>query len=270
MDGADANFRATRIPQGAKYMMRLPLTACLLLVATTAGADEISLSGESRKGLAVVIYDNGYGLIWDKRAVSLGPGRNRVAFEEISRQMLPSSTMITSEPGVKLIDVDYDFALLTQQALLRHSVGNTVGLMRVHPTTGEVAVETADLLGVAERPIVKNRGRVEAVDPDRLVFHEAPAGLRPQPTLLATLESGVTGYSGDITLGYSTRGLSWSADYIALWNEEEKQLELTARASLSNTCGSGFPDAELSRSPDPSTARKSRKGRPSLSRALLR
>lgn len=226
-------------------MMRLALMACLWLVATTAGADETSLSGKSRKSLAVVIYNNGYGLIWDRRGVSLGSGRNRVAFEQISQQMLPSSTMITSEPGVKLVDVDYDFALLTQQALLLHSVGKMVGLVRVHPTTGEVAVESADLIGVTERPIVRNRGRVEAVDPDRLVFHEAPARLRPQPTLLATFESGNSGYRGDITLGYSTRGLNWSADYIALWNEEAKQLELTARASLSNTCGAGFPEAEL-------------------------
>ena len=226
-------------------MMRLALIACLWLAATTAGADEISLSSESRKSLAVAIYNDGHGLIWDRRAALLVSGINRVAFGEVSRQMLPSSVMIMSEAGVRLVDFTFDSTLLTQQALLRHFVGKTVGLVRMHPTTGEETVETANLLSVAEKPIVNHRGRIEAVDPGRLVFNEAPQHLRPQPTLVATMECGESGRR-DISLGYSTRGLSWSADYIALWNEQAKQLELTGRAALSNTSGAGFPEAELS------------------------
>ncbi|MGZ9107055.1 MAG: hypothetical protein ACXW3M_14895, partial [Rhodoplanes sp.] len=178
-------------------MMRLALIACVWLVATAAGA-------------AVAIYNDGHGLIWDRRAALLASGINRVAFESVSRQMLPSSVMIMSEAGVRLVDFTFDSALLTQQALLRHFVGKTVGLVRMHPTTGEETVETANLLSVLEKPIVNHRGRIEAVDPGRLVFYEAPKHLRPQPTLLATMESSESGRT-DISLGYSTRGLSWSA-----------------------------------------------------------
>jgi hypothetical protein len=49
-----------------------------------------------------------------------------------------------------------------------------------------------------------------------------------------------------LTLGYLTRGLGWSADYVALWNEDAKQLDLSGRATLSNTTGADFPQAELS------------------------
>jgi hypothetical protein len=146
---------------------------------------------------------------------------------------------------VKVRDIVYDSGLLTQASLLRHSVGRTVGLVRVHPTTGEETVETATVLSVAEKPIVKYRGHIETVNPDRLVFYELPNGRRSQPTLLATVESGESGRR-DLTLGYSTHGLGWSADYIALWNEDAKQLELTGRATLSNTTGAEFPEAELS------------------------
>lgn len=226
-------------------MMRLALIACLCLAATTARADEISLSGESRKSLAVAIYNDGHGLIWDRRAASLASGINRVAFEGVSRQMLPSSVMIMSEAGVRLVDFTFNSTLLTQQALLRHFVGKPVGLVRMHPTTGEETVETVNLLGVGEKPIVNHRGRIEAVDSGRLVFYGTPQHLRPQPTLVATMECSESGRR-NISLGYSTRGLSWSADYIALWNEQAKQLELTGRAALSNTSGAGFPEAELS------------------------
>ena len=149
-----------------------------------------------------------------------------------------------SEAGVRMVDFTFDSTLLTQQALLRHFVGKTVGLVRMHPTTGEETVETANLLSVLEKPIVNHRGRIEAVDPGRLVFYEAPKHLRLQPTLLATMESSESGRT-DISLGYSTRGLNWSADYIAVWNEQAKQLKLTGRAALSNTSGAGFPEAEL-------------------------
>jgi hypothetical protein len=77
------------------------------------------------------------------------------------------------------------------------------------------------------------------------VFYEVPKDLRPRPALLATVESGESGRR-DITLGYSTRGLGWSADYIALWNEDAKQIELTGRATLSNKSGADFPEAGLS------------------------
>jgi hypothetical protein len=92
---------------------------------------------------------------------------------------------------------------------------------------------------------VNRRGWIEAVDPGRLVFYEMPKDLRSRPTLLATVESRESGRR-DVTLGYSTRGLGWSADYIGLWNEEANQLELTGRATLSNTSGADFSEAELS------------------------
>jgi hypothetical protein len=114
--------------------MRLPIMAWLLLMATTAGADEVSLPGESRTALAVAVYNDGYALVWDTRTALLASGVNRLAFEGVSRQMLPSSAMILAGADVTLVDVDYDFALLTQEALLRRSLGRAVGVVRRHPT----------------------------------------------------------------------------------------------------------------------------------------
>jgi hypothetical protein len=144
--------------------------ACLLMTATTAGADEISLSSESRTRLAIAVYNDGHALVWDSRAATLQSGANRLAFQTVSRQMLPSSAMIMTGPDVTLREIVYDIGLLTQEALLRRSVGGTAGLIRKHPTTGEEAVDTVTVLSLAEKPIVNHRDRIEAVDPGRLVF----------------------------------------------------------------------------------------------------
>jgi hypothetical protein len=116
--------------------MRVLIAACLLVLATTADAAELTLSPESRKVLALAVYGDGYALVWDSRSAPLAAGSNRLAFEGVSRQMLPSSAMIQADHGVQLVDIDYDFALLTPEALLRRSLGKVVGVVRTHPTTG--------------------------------------------------------------------------------------------------------------------------------------
>ncbi len=211
--------------------------------AAAATTTEVTVAAEQRSHVSLTVYGDGSALIWDTRTASLNAGSNRLAFEGVSKQMLPSSAMIRAE-GIRLEDVVYDFALLTPDALLRRSLGKTVGVLRVHPTTGEETVENATLLSVASAPVVKYRDRIEAIDPGRLVFFDLPSDLRPRPALLATVDSPKSGRS-DVTLGYLTNGLGWSADYVATWNEAQAKITLTGRATLSNTSGADFPGADV-------------------------
>ena len=55
-----------------------------------------------------------------------------------------------------------------------------------------------------------------------------------------TVDSDQAG-SSDVTLGYLTQGLGWSADYVALWNEAAGTIALGGRATLTNTSGTDFP-----------------------------
>jgi hypothetical protein len=236
--------------------MRKTISAAILAAAAlTAGvattdvaAADVVLAPEAREPpipLALTVYGDGWALVWDRRAASLAAGANRLAFEGVSRQMLPSSAMIRAGAGVRLLDVDYDFALLTPDALLRRSVGKSIGVARLHPTTGERIVEAGTLLSAEDGVLVRLGDRIEAVDPARLVFAEAPADLRPQPTLLATVDSAAAGRTA-VTLGYLSRGLGWNADYVALWDEAAGRLDLTGRATLANTSGADYPDADVS------------------------
>lgn len=240
-------------------MQRHPITTCVLAITATLGtggiatpgasaasADvptEVTVTTDQRSHLSLTLYGDGSALVWDTRSASLASGSNRLAFEGVSKQMLASSAMIRAD-GLRLEDIVYDFALLTPDALLRHSLGKTVGVLRVHPTTGEETVENVTLLSVAAAPVVQYPDRIEAVDPQRLVFFDLPADLRAHPALLATVDSPKSGRR-DVTLGYLTSGLGWSADYVALWNEAQAKITLTGRATLSNTSGADFPGADV-------------------------
>ncbi len=228
--------------------MRQPLAVFLVMLAATSSplAADLTLPVESRRPpLILSIYPDGWGLVWDRRNADLAAGTNRLVFEGVSPQLQPSTAMIDSGPGVRLVDVDYDFALLTPEALLRRSVGKTIGVVRTHPTTGEEKVEKATLLSADNGIVLKYQDRIETGAPGRLVFYDVPTDLRAKPSLLATVEAERAGPT-DLTLGYSARGLGWSADYVALWDEKAKLIDLTGRATLSNTSGTSFPSAEIS------------------------
>ena len=55
--------------------------------------------------------------------------------------------------------------------------------------------------------------------PTRVVFSSIPENLRAQPTLSVTVDA-AGGGARDVTLSYLTTGLSWKADYVALFDEK--------------------------------------------------
>ena len=78
--------------------------------------------------------------------------------------------------------------------------------------------------------------------PARVIFDEVPPNLRANPTLsiLANAERAV---NGDVTLAYLTRGLSWNADYVAVFDEAAGNVSLQGWITLTNNSGTTFANA---------------------------
>jgi hypothetical protein len=230
--------------------MRVGLSGLLLGVLSAAalvgqaGAQESRLGAEERTALAVTIYGGGLALVRDQRAAELKQGGNRLAFEGVSRQMIPSSAVLGSGAGVRVAEIDYDFDLLTPEALLRRSVGHEVEVVRTHPTTGEDTVETATLLGAEGGVVLRYRDRVEIGMPGRLVFKHLPEDLRPLPSLVAGVDSDAAGRR-ELELSYLTTGLSWQADYVVALDETTGRLDIAGRATLTNVSGTDYREASV-------------------------
>lgn len=71
-----------------------------------------------------------------------------------------------------------------------------------------------------------------------------PEGLRTRPTLVWTLQSDGSG-ERPVELSYLTGGISWHAEYVAVTNEADSQISLSAWISLDNNSGASYPDAQL-------------------------
>ncbi len=226
--------------------MRTSLLALagVALMAGAVAADEIPVLPASRSGLTVTLYGDGFGLVTDRRAVALAKGANSLAFEEVSPRIMPSSALLRAGDGVKVLERNFEFDLLSPQALLERSVGQTVRVIRTRPDTGEEMVETATVLAAGNGPVLKIGDRIETTVPGRVVFDAVPAGLRAQPTLLIAADSANAGQA-PLELTYLTEGLSWRADYAAELDATGKTLALGAWASLSNSTGIAFIDADV-------------------------
>jgi hypothetical protein len=94
--------------------------------------------------------------------------------------------------------------------------------------------------------VLKIGNRIEVLRddgvPTRVIFSSIPENLRAQPTLSVTVNAAAGG-PHDVTLSYLTTGLSWKADYVALFDDKAEKLRLQGWITLTNNSGTSFRDA---------------------------
>lgn len=220
----------------------------VLAVATAAAAAETerSATAQDRTRMEVTVYNGNLAMVRETRKVGLVGGTNRVALPGVSPAMQPATASVTlhADRVVTFVDQTFAFDLLTPESLLRHSVGQTVRVIRTNPATGEETVEAAKVLSARSGVILQIGDRIETGIPGRIAYDSLPRTLREKPTLFATFES-----SGDIDatldLRYLTGGLTWQADYIGQLDETGAVLTLEAVATVTNSSGTAYENADL-------------------------
>jgi hypothetical protein len=244
---------ARRDPEKGISMSRLPAIAlCAAAVAAlSAGAqaqsaDERTSTAADRVGVALTVYQQDLGLVRDRRKVSFADGDNTLAFSGVSVRLMPQTARLAVRDGAPLavFEQSFETELLNYPNLLEAAVGQRVRIVRTNEDTGAETVQEAELLAARDGIVLRVGDRIETAPAGRLVFDSIPAGLRPQPTLVAGLRAEGAG-AREIELAYLTGGLGWSADYVASLGPDDDRLDLTAWATVRNDTDSAFADAAL-------------------------
>jgi hypothetical protein len=206
------------------------------LAAQASGAD---------KRLALTIYNSNLALVEHVRPLTLPAGRHRVEFRDVSAQIM-SQTVSFAAPGVTLIEQNFDYDLLTPAKLMEKAVGQTVRIVRTNPGNGEQTEETAEVLSTVGGVVLRIGQRIEVLREDgipaRVIFDEVPPNLRATPTL-SVLAEARSAVAEDVTLSYLTRGLSWNADYVAVFDEPQGNVAMQGWITLTNNSGTTFANA---------------------------
>ena len=228
--------------------MRYWLGFALSLAAPVAAQIQPILPSPSRTAqgdVAVTIYNDGRALIQDRRELNLPGGRSKQDFPDVSAQIRPETVTLTGA-GIGIVEQNFDFDLLTPTALMQKAVGETVTVVRVNPATGVETRERARILAANGGVVMQIGERIEVLRddglPTRVIFDRVPEQLRARPTLSVTLEA-ARGGRQPVTLNYLSAGLNWSADYVALFDEANGQMDVQGWITLNNQSGTPYINA---------------------------
>lgn len=231
--------------------MRYPLSCISILLACSTNVLAQELEQRStlndQREVAVTIYNENLALVKDVRKINLKRGNVSLAFRDVSARMRPETALLrsVSTPGsLSVIEQNFDFDLLTPQKLLEKYVGQTVNVVRTHPSTGVESSEVAQVLAANEGVVLKIGNRIETGMPGRIVYNDVPANLRDRPTLVMSLNNS-SNATQDVELSYLTGGLAWKADYVVELNATEEKLDMSGWVTLSNTSGASYRNAKL-------------------------
>ena len=221
----------------------------LLFSGLAAGpllAQVVPPPGQTAQGdVSVTIYNNDRALIEDRRVLDLPAGRSRQEFRDVSASIEPA-TVTLSGRGIGIVEQNFDFDLLSPQALMQKAVGQTVTLVRMNPATGAETRERARILATNGGVVIQVGDRIEVLRDDglpaRVIFDEVPPTLRPRPTLSVTVEAAGAGRR-PATLTYLTPGLGWAADYVALFDEANGRMDVQGWITLTNNSGTPYVNA---------------------------
>jgi len=219
------------------------LALALILFPAAAGAQETIVSQQDIKQLSVTVYNNGLGLVKDTRAVQFRTGDNTISFAGVSALIKPETAIISAD-GTSIIEQNFNFDLMSRQALLQKYTGKDIKVIKTNPVTGKDTEETATVLSSDNGIILKIGNRIETDYGGRLIFPEVPKNLRDKPTLTVDFFSAGAGKK-DINLNYLTDGIYWQADYAAELNDAENELALNGWVTVTNQSGTDYKNADM-------------------------
>ncbi len=212
----------------------------------TAGLLLVPLSAHAQgRDVSVTIYNSDLALVEDARSLELKSGRQTLEFKDVSAQIRPE-TVSLSAPGVTILEQNFDYDLLTPDKLMEKAVGQQIKIVRTNPGDGKETTEVATVLAANQGVVLKIGDRIEVLRddgvPTRVIFDKVPETLRARPTLSVSVDAASAG-ARQAKLSYLTSGLSWKADYVALFDEAKGALDLQGWITLSNQSGTPFENA---------------------------
>jgi len=226
--------------------MRRSIATVLLTVAALSpggpvAAAPLAITRESQRDLMVTIYNGNLGLVKDTREAHLPAGTSEVQFADVAAQIDPTSVhlkSLTDPAGLRILEQNYEYDLLSSQKLLEKYVGKKVRLYQ-----GNASYVEATLLAT-DGPVFEINGQIHMGYPGQMVFPSLPENLVSKPTLLWLLRNGASAPQR-IEASYLTGGITWKADYVVILNAADDRADLTGWVTVDNKSGATYQEAAL-------------------------
>ena len=184
----------------------------------------VLLPAMADNGPEVTVYNQGFGLVKELRTLNLKAGRQTVSVEDVAALIETNSVAIRSlgrPDAFSVLEQNYQYDLISVNAILNKAVGNEVRFHRVLPNgqrevvVGTLVSSPTAIVGNANGGSQQTYNGMVIRTPDgRILLNPSgeievsslPEGLISKPTLLWELEAAAAG-NVPIELSYLTQGL---------------------------------------------------------------
>ncbi|MCI2428947.1 hypothetical protein LM595_05335 [Candidatus Acetothermia bacterium] len=216
--------------EGVIKMNRL-FKITLIIAIVVIGFTTASIAQRPR----LAIYTAGIAVVQETRLIHFDAGISQFVLYDIPVNLIPGSLYIQLSAGEV---IEQEFRFTQPEQIITHFIGSEIEVLSFQ---GELYRGTL-LAAVHDRVIlIDGAGMITIITmPVRItLLTGVPVYL--QPALYLTVNQEIAGQQR-VSLFYLTRGMSWSADYIAILNETADRLSLQGWINLTNNSGRNFID----------------------------
>ncbi len=207
-----------------------------LMLSAAAVADDIS----------VTVYNNNLGVISETRSLAFKKGTNRLAFTDVPALIDANSVRfsLTGAGDIDILEQNYAYDLVSSDQLMRRYIDKQIEII---DENGKLYSGTLAAYDGSTATLIEASGQVRVVRAEHIAdfsFPKLPEGLITRPTLFWLYNSSIEG-SKQAKVSYQTSGLGWTAEYVGVLDNSEKQLNLSGWSAINNFSGKTYTDATL-------------------------
>ena len=228
-------------------------TILLVLICTTVCSCVLAGSVKSaEQSTSLTIYNENFGVVRQARQMSFQKGLNTVKFTDVASAIDPTSVNFKclSAPGaVSILEQNYEYDLVNSNSLLKRYIDRnvTVALKGSGADSGRELSGTL-LAAMGNDLILKSQADnieiIHRANVEEISLKELPDDLVTRPTLvwLANAEK-ASDQLCQVT--YTTSQIGWNADYSALLNADETQIDFSGWVTIDNKSGGTYKEATI-------------------------
>jgi hypothetical protein len=196
---------------------------------------------ENSESTELTIYNQNFGVVKQVRNINLDKGLNTVLIHDVAQYIDATSVSIKDLTAfTSVLEQNYLYDLVSKEKIYQKYLGKEI---TIQDKDGN-AMKGVLLSYSGDQLIIENDAGVHIVKTEQVSLPELPEGLITKPTLKWLLETEEEGIH-EIQLSYMTSGLNWVADYVAVINEDDSEVDLTCWVTITNSSGASYKNARL-------------------------
>ncbi|NQU10329.1 hypothetical protein HQ590_06040 [bacterium] len=203
----------------------------------------------AEEGVALTIYNQNFGVVRERRQVQIKDRLGEIRFTDVAAQIDGTSVHFKSltDPAATVLEQNYEYDLVSADKLLQKYIDQQITVL-----TKDGSRYAGNLLSFDPGQLVVRQvgGKGDLVMIQRgdnvkdIQFAALPEGLITKPTLVWQVATEKPGRQL-IEVAYQTAGINWQADYNAVLNAKDTELDLGGWVTINNQSGGTYKDARL-------------------------